>query len=223
MPRVPPDKTPPPPPTTPPTAIQVSEQRHQALAKHHLTREELQEYLADTLDPLSDQERGWIAAHIECSGDYSAMSKLTGLTETAIRGVLRRPRMRRALNRSLGNIASPEAIVADMVDIGMGDPKVGETWEDGSPKRYEWALKLRALEDLARIRSVIVDRYEIRGISEGEAELDRLLQAELGRVRGDLPGTAQVVDAEVVSRTDAPAATPDTDPAGEEPNIAPSD
>jgi hypothetical protein len=105
-----------------------------------------------------------------------------------------------------------------VVDIAMGDVKVSEVWEDGSPKRYEHKLKLDALTLLAKMRGLVVDNVAIRGIGESEAEVDRLLKAELSRVRGVLPGSADVVDAVAVTSTPVDDVAPSTDAAGEPPN-----
>jgi hypothetical protein len=183
----------------------------------------LQEYLADTLDPLSVEERGWMDALVQSGGDVADMAKRAGLTPRAAQAILSRPRIRRALGSVLTHQASPEVIVAGVVDYAMGDVKVSECWEDGTPRRYEHKLKLDALTLLAKMRGLLVDRLDVKGLQDSEASLDRLLAAELDRVRGRIPGASDVIDAEAVTQADRPDVLPDTDPAGEEPNIPPSD
>jgi hypothetical protein len=102
----------------------------------------------------------------------------------------------------------------------MGDVKISETWPNGQPKRFEHKIKLDALTLLAKMRGLVVDRLDIKGLQDSDASLDRLIEAELDRVRGRLPSDAQVVDAEAVTPTDA---VPTLDPAGLAANDTPSD
>ena len=161
-----------------------------------------------------------MAAYLAASGDWDAVAGSMGLTPTQARNILARPRMRRALGQALGNMASPEMIVAGLVDQAFGADKVSEYWESGGEKRIDHKLRQDALLALAKLRGLLVDRLDVKGVSESEGSLDRLIAAELARVRGSLPGSSDVIDAEAVTPTDA---VPTLDPAGLAPNDTPSD
>jgi hypothetical protein len=214
MPRVPPDTLPAPPPVTPPTPEETSLARREALSHGQLTREELQEYLQDTLDPLSADERQWVSAWIEHAGDWQAIARASGITPRRARSIMARPRLRRALGMALGSMASPESIVAGLADQAFGDDKVSEYWQDGvSPKRVDHKLRQDALLALAKLRGLLVDRLDVRGTLQTTEELDRMLASEVARVRGALPGSQSIEPVDV-----APIESePQVDEAGEPP------
>jgi hypothetical protein len=219
MPRVPQDILPPPPPVTPPTPGETSLQRREALNKATLSREELQEYLQDTLDPLSADERQWVAAWIEHAGDWQAIADASGITARRARSIMARPRLRRALGMALGSMASPESIVAGLADQAFGDDKVSEYWPADKitgrcdPKRVDHKLRQDALLALAKLRGLLVDRLDVRGTLQTTEELDRMLASELARVRGALPGSQSIEPVDV-----APIESkPQVDQAGEPP------
>ena len=218
MPRVPPDTTPQAPPTTPETPEAISLRRRADIAKHSLSREELQEFLADTLDPLSAEERNWLGAYIENAGDWRAMADSAGISERAVRNIIARPRLRRALGQCVGNLASPEMIVAGLVDQAFGSDKVSSYWESGAPQRIDHKLRQDALLALAKLRGLLVDRLDVRGVDNSDEALNRLIESEMRRVQGRLPGSGEVVDAVAVTTTQADDAAPSTDAAGEAPS-----
>jgi hypothetical protein len=178
----------------------------------------LQEYLADTLDPLSVEELNWIGSYIENSGDWKAMSESAGVPERQVRNIIARPRLRRALGQVIGNLASPEMIVAGLVDQAFGDDKISSYWEDGSAQRIDHKLRQDALLALAKLRGLLVDRMDVKGINDSGEALDRMIESELARVKGTMQTIDQVVDAEAVTSMPIDDVEPSLDAAGEQPN-----
>jgi len=108
-------------------------------------------------------------------------------------------------------------IVAGLVDQAFGDDKVSSYWESGAPQRIDHKLRQDALLALAKLRGLLVDRLDVRGVTDSDESLNRLIESEMRRVQGIMPGGADVVDVVAVTETAADDVAPSTDAAGEPP------
>ena len=224
MPRDEVDNLPPAPPVRPETPDQQRERRMSDLARTQYTQADLAEYLQDTLDPLSVEERQWMQAAVDNAGDTKSIAKQMGMRQHEVRAILARPRIRLALGRFLQNQASPESIVAALVDLAFGQDRVSEHYESGKKRKVDHKSRLDALLALAKMRGLFPESIS-SGTTLSEAQLNQHLKAQLARVKGLLPNSApspDVVEGEVVTRPAASGqdATPDEplDPAGLPPN-----
>ncbi len=205
------DDTPRDPRSTLPTPEQaeLSTERTQALARTNLTTQDLSDWLGDLVDPLSPEDRAILAAYVEHSGDTKAMAAAlpvapdgSRLTPARVRSILAQPKLRRSLARILGHQASPEAIVARLSEMAFGPTPIAGKSRSITPKgssssvKWDHRTSLEALKLLAQLRGLLVDNIHIRASYADEEDLDRLLGSEIARVRGVLPGSADVVDVE---------------------------